>query len=115
MPDGVIRNTPPKHVQQPEIAMFRMHARAPELDYLRAVAFVRPKTKFPLTIIPSVRRRDLARLQPICSDDFAVRHIFDDQVIADLVEWIDVKPCDMRFRQAFVEFAEEMVQRIKTM
>ena len=87
--------------------MFSMHARAPEFDYLRAVAFVRMKTKLPLTIIPNIRRREPASLQPIGSDDFALRDIFNDQVIADLVEWIDVKPCEMRFRQAFVELEIE--------
>ncbi len=77
--------------------MFGMHTGTPEFDDLRAVAFVRPETKFPLAIIPDVRCCNVASLQPICSDNLAIGHVLDDQVIADLVERIDIEAGDVRF------------------
>ena len=75
--------------------MFGVDARASEVDYLRAVAFVRPETEFPLTIIADIRCRDVASLQSIGSDYITVRHVLDNQVITNLVERIDIKAGDV--------------------
>ncbi len=94
-------------MQQSEVAMFGVYAGAPELDDLRAVAFVRPETEFALAIIADVRSRNVASLQPVRSDNLAVRHVLDDQMITDLIERIDIEPGDVRFGQAFVQLEVE--------
>ena len=35
-----------------------------------------------------------AGLQSICANDFICRHVFDDQVVANVVEKIDIEPGD---------------------
>ena len=88
---GITRDAPPEKVQQIEIAMVDVHAGATELDHFAAKWFVRRKIKFPLAVITEIRRRQLASLQPIRADNFARREFFDDKVIAELIEWIDIE------------------------
>jgi hypothetical protein len=68
-----------------------VHTGATELDRFAPKWFVRRKIKFPLAVIAEICRRQLARLQAICADNFARGEFFDDKVIAELIEWIDIK------------------------
>src|SRR5262245_46794961 len=80
-----------------------MHAGATQLDHLASERFVRRKIEFALAVITEIRRRQLARLQPICADDRFRGDFLDDQVIAKLVEWIDVEPGRVRFSESFAK------------
>src|SRR6266700_5818984 len=84
-----------------------MHTGATELDHFAAKWFVRRKIEFPLAVIAEICRRQLARLQPIRADNFARGEFFDDKVIAELIEWIDIEPSRVRLGQSFAQFEVE--------
>ena len=103
----VTRNAAPKQMQQIEVAMRRVHAGAAKLDHFAAKRFVRSEIKFPLAVIAEVRRCKLTGLQPVRADNLACRHMLNDQMIAKLVERIDIETSRVRFGQPFAELEIE--------
>ena len=81
--------------------MVGMHTGATQLDHFAAKRFVQRKIKFPLAVISEIRRGQLARLQSVRADNFARGEFFDDKVIAELIEWIDIKASRVRLGQSF--------------
>jgi hypothetical protein len=90
-------------VYQIEVAMVGVHTRTAKLDHLAAKRFVRREIKLPLAIITKIRRRQLTGLQAICADNFPCREFLDDQVIAEFVERIGIKPGRVRFEQPLTQ------------
>src|SRR5205823_9270855 len=102
--ERVTRDAAPEQMQQIEIAVLNMHACAAQLDHFTAQWFIRREIKLALAVIADVRCSANAGLQSICANDFICRDVFDDQVVANVVEKIDVEPGEMRFHQALVQF-----------
>src|SRR5881392_2054167 len=100
----VTRDAAPEQVQQIEIAVLSMHACPAQLDHSAAQWFVGREVKLALAVIADIRCGSRAGLQSICANDFICRDVFDDQVVANVVEKIDVEPGEMRLHQALVEF-----------
>src|SRR6266571_1173022 len=71
--------------------MVGVHAGATQLDHFAPKWFVWRKIKFPFAVVTEIRRCQLTSLQPIRADNFARGEFFDDKVIAELIEWIDIK------------------------
>ncbi len=94
-------------MQQIEIAVVGVHTGATELDHLAPKWFVRRKIKFPFAVVTEIRRCQLTSLQPIRADNFARGEFFDDKVIAELIEWIDIKASRVRLGQSFAQFEIE--------
>src|SRR5439155_4516898 len=86
----VTRDAAPEKMQQIEIAVLNMHACAAQLDHFTAQWFIRREIKLALAVIADVRRGVNAGLQSICANDFICRDVFDDQVVANVVEKIDI-------------------------
>src|SRR6266480_913962 len=105
--DCICGDAAPEKMQQIEIAMLGVHAGATQLDHFAAQWFVGREVKLALAVIADIRCGTRAGLQSICADDFASRQLFDDQVIAELVEWIDVGSGGIRFGQSFAELEIE--------
>ena len=82
----------PEQVQQIEVAMVGVHAGATQLDHFAAKWFVRREIEFPLAVVSEFA----AASWPVCNryvpTTSLVRDFFDDQVIAELIEWIDIEP-----------------------
>ena len=55
----------------------------------------------------SFRRGVRAGFQSICANNFAGREVFNDQVIANVIEGIDIEAGEMRLHQALVQFQVE--------
>src|SRR6266571_954292 len=87
--------------------MVGVHAGATQLDHFAPKWFVWRKIKFPLAVVPEIRRCQLTSLQPIRTDNFARGEFFDDKVIAELIEWIDIKTSRVRLGQSFAQFEIE--------
>src|SRR6516164_8298458 len=83
--------------------MVSVHTGTTKLDHFAAKGLVRRKVEFALAVITEVRRRQSARLQPICANDRFRSGFLDDQVSAKLVEWIDVEPGRVRFGESFAK------------
>src|SRR5439155_10517389 len=92
----VTRDTAPEQMQQIEIAVLSMHACPAQLDHFTAQWFVGREVKLALAVIADVRRGTRAGLQSIRADDFICRDVFDDQVVANIIETIDIEPGKMR-------------------
>src|SRR6266571_8119089 len=105
--ERVTRDAAPEQMQHIEIAVLSMRACPAQLDHFAAQWFVGREVKLALAVIADTRCGTRAGLQSIRTDDFASRQLFDDQVIAELVEWIDVGSGGIRFGQSFAELEIE--------
>ena len=65
------------------------------------------EVKLALAVIADVRRGVRAGLQSICANNFAGGEVFNDQVIANVIEGIDIEAGEMRLPQALVQFQVE--------
>src|SRR5437773_10637825 len=92
---SVTRDAAPEQMQQIEIAVLNMHACAAQLDHFTAQWFIRREIKLALAVIADVRCGVNASLQSICANDFNCRDVFDDAVLAILVETIDIEPVEI--------------------
>src|SRR6266487_4599524 len=82
----VTRDAAPEQMQQIEIAVLSMHACSAQLDHFAAQWFVGCEIKLALAVIADVRRSASAGLQSICANELICRDVFDDQVVANVVE-----------------------------
>ena len=87
--------------------MFGVDACAAQLDHFAAQRFVRREIKLALAVIADVRRGVRAGLQSICANNFAGREVFNDQVIGNVINGIDIEAGEMRLHQALVQFQVE--------
>ena len=90
-----------------QAAMFGVDACAAQLDHFAAERFVRREIKLALAVIADVRRGVRAGLQSICANNFAGGEVFNDHVIANVIEGIDIEAGEMRLPQALVQFQVE--------
>src|SRR5262249_41663450 len=87
--------------------MVGVYTGAAELYHFAAKWFVRRKIKFPFAVVSEIRRRELPSLQSIGADNLARGGFFDDEMIAELIEWIDIEPSRVRLGQSFAQFEVE--------
>ena len=70
----------------------------------RPKRFIGREIKLALAVIADIRRRHRTDLQPVGSDYLAAPDLLDDQMIANVIERIDVAFDGMRSSQSFAEF-----------
>ncbi len=97
----------PQQVENREIAMAGVDARAPQFEDLTAGGIEGREVEFALAVVAQPVAGALPGLQPISAHDAAVGRVLDDQVVADLVEGVSVQAGVVRLDQAFVEFEIE--------
>jgi hypothetical protein len=81
-----------------------MNACASKLNHLGANRFIRREVELTLAVIADVYGGTPSRLQTIRTNNLTRFGMFDDQVVADCVERIDIEPVEMRLHQAFIQF-----------
>jgi len=107
MLDCVFRNGAPKKMEHDQIAMICMNTRASKLNHLGANRFIRCEVELTFAVIADIYGGTPSRLQTIRTDNFTRVGMFDDQVVADCVERIDIEPVEMRLHQPFIQFEVE--------
>ena len=86
-----VRDTLPKQAKHDEVAMLLMNASAAEFDHLGANDCVGREIKFLFAVVTMMRGGTQSGLQTIRADDFATRHMLDEQMVTDFIERIGIE------------------------
>ena len=103
----VIGDAFPQQAKDDEVAMLRMDTRTPQLNHFRAQRLEDLELELLRAVITQMRRRIVAGLQSVCADDIGGGQMFNDEMIANGVEWIFVQAGRVGLFQPFVEFEIE--------
>src|SRR5262249_17108795 len=112
---SILRDPAPEQVQDLNRAMIGVNAGAADLHQTVSQRFVWCQVELAIAVIPEIVFGYPPGLQPVGTDYAATLHVFDHQVVADGVEFVNVIARLISGFESFIEFKiEDFKTKAKT-
>src|SRR6266566_8863429 len=103
----VIGDAFPEQAKDDEVAMLRMNTRPSQLNHLSTQQLEDLELELLRTVVAAIRRRIVAALQAVCTDDIGGGQMFNDEMIANGIKGVFVQAGRVGLFKALVEFEIE--------
>src|SRR5579883_78566 len=109
MASGIDGDAFPERVQDHDVAEIHVDAGAAEFKNFAADRFVDGKIEKLIAVVTEIAASDLAGLQAVGADELSGFEVGDHEVVAEIVEGIDVECVAVGGGQAFAKFQVENI------